>query len=145
MNKIIDSKIKIIKQAKGSIRKLFKYNDIGYMGFGEMYISECKYGEIKGWKKHKEMTCNLILLEGKIKLVICKNHPDTKSKSNFIVHNLTKKNPVRITIPPNYWFGFQGISKENNSLINFSNIIHSDKEVETLDVNKIKYNWMKIL
>ena len=31
--------------------------------------------------------------------------------------------------------------KKKSLVVNFSNIEHSDEEVERLDLDKIKYNW----
>ena len=49
---------------------------------------------------------------------------------------ISKRNYKRITVPPNIWFGFKGIGKENNLVVNLSNIEHSENEVERKEILK---------
>ena len=47
-----------------------------------------------------------------------------------------------ITIPPNYWFGFQCIGNEIGLLANISNEEHRDIESEELTINNIEFDWV---
>ena len=46
-----------------------------------------------------------------------------------------------ISIPPNYWFGFQCISTEAGMLANISNEEHDDLESDQIDIEKILFDW----
>jgi dTDP-4-dehydrorhamnose 3,5-epimerase len=50
-------------------------------------------------------------------------------------------NPARLTVPPGLWFGFKGINSNNSVILNISNIMHDDKEVERKEINEIDYDW----
>jgi dTDP-4-dehydrorhamnose 3,5-epimerase len=54
---------------------------------------------------------------------------------------ISKSNYKRITVPPNIWFGFKGIGKENNLVVNLSNVEHADDEVERKQINELNYQW----
>ena len=139
--KIIYEKLKIINVNKGDVLRGLKSNEIAYNGFGELYFSEVNFGEIKAWKKHKKMIMNLIVPSGKVKFVFFDDRENTLIKKRFEEIIISKINYKRITVPPNIWFGFKGIGKENNLVVNLSNIEHSDDEVERKEINEINYKW----
>jgi len=123
---------------KGNLTKLISISDKNYKGFGELYFSDIKHNQIKGWKKHKKMNMNIFLIEGKIKIVLAK----IKNK-NYIFKEilLTKKNQNHLFLKNNVYFAFQGVSKKTSRLMNFSNIIHDPKETSNIDISEIKYKW----
>ncbi len=120
---------------KGNIYHAMKKSDVGFGGFGEAYFSNIFVNCIKGWKKHSEMTLNLIVPVGEIKFVIY----DEKSKCFFSV-NLSNKNYQRLTVKPNLWLAFQGIS-ESSMLLNIANMEHDPNESETIELTSISYEW----
>ena len=70
MDKVIIRKLNQIKNSDGDIYHVFKKTDKEFKDFGEAYFSFINQGCIKGWKKHKEMTLNLVVPIGKVKFVI---------------------------------------------------------------------------
>ena len=66
MDGVILTKLKQVNHPKGDIFQGMKKSDIGFDGFGEAYFSNINQGEIKGWKRHKEMTLNLIVPTGAV-------------------------------------------------------------------------------
>ena len=76
---VIISPLKIIRVDEGDIYHGMKRVDKGYCGFGEAYFSSINYGETKGWKRHHEMTLNIIVPNGKIQFALF----DDRNKVNF--------------------------------------------------------------
>lgn len=130
--KIIDS-IKI-NHDKGDIFKIITKNDHGFNSFEEVYASRVNYNQIKAWKLHKKMTLNLVVLIGSVKFVFYDNN-------RFSSYIIGEDNYKRIVVPPNIWFGFKGLSKSLNLVINVANLIHHDQEIMREDVNKFPYDW----
>jgi dTDP-4-dehydrorhamnose 3,5-epimerase len=93
-------------------------------------------GAIKGWKRHRAMTCNFVVPSGKIKVVI---YDDRVNIFEEIV--LSPNNYIRLTIPPMVWVGFQGLNENPSLLLNIASIIHDPAEAENKDINTIAYNW----
>ena len=139
--KIIFEKLKIIRVNGGDVLRGLKANEKAYAGFGELYFSEVNFGEIKAWKKHKKMVMNLIVPSGVVKFVFFDDRENSMITTVFQEIVISKNNYRRITVPPNIWFGFKGIGKETNLVVNLSNIEHSDDEVERKEINKINYKW----
>lgn len=136
MDKITLTPLKIIESKKGSVLHGLKLSEESFNGFGEAYFSTLNYGIIKGWKKHNKMILNLIVVIGEIKFVI---YDENKNKFHEFI--LSKKNHSRLTINPGLWVAFKGLSTEN-MLLNIGSIEHDPCEVESINVNKIKFtNW----
>jgi dTDP-4-dehydrorhamnose 3,5-epimerase len=112
-----------------------KKSDSGYAGFGEAYFSTIHKEDIKGWKKHTKMTLNLIVILGEVEFVVY----NQREKSFFIVR-LSKRNYQRLTIKPNLWVAFKGISK-NSILLNIADIEHDPNEAINRELKEIEYGW----
>ncbi len=136
MDRITLTPLKIIESKIGSVLHGLKLSEESFNGFGEAYFSTLNYGIIKGWKKHNRMILNLIVVIGKIKFVVY-----DENKNKFYEFILSKKNHSRLTIKPGLWVAFKGLSTEN-MLLNIASIEHDPNEVESIDLNKIKFtDW----
>ena len=135
MDGIILTPLKQIRTSKGSVLHAMKKSDIGFDGFGETYFSTVNKNDIKGWKKHTEMTLNLVVPVGKMEFVIYndKNH-------NFFNVTISQDNYQRLTISPGFWLAFRGLD-EKNILLNIASIEHDPSESESIDLDKIIYDW----
>ena len=88
---------------QGHILRGIKVSEGGIFIFGEAYFSVLVKDEIRAWKMHNQMTCNLLVPLGNIKFVIGSSHSD------FEEIIIGETNYSRLTIPPGLWFGFQGL------------------------------------
>jgi len=136
MDGVILTPLKQIHHPKGDILHAMKASDVGFDGFGEAYFSTISKGEIKGWKKHTKMTLNLVVPVGKIEFVIYDG-------SEFFSVKLSKKNYQRLTVKPNLWLAFKGLSNEN-VLLNLANMEHVTAESENTALHNINYDWNRL-
>ena len=137
MDGIIITPLEKIYHPKGDILKALKKTDDGFDNFGEAYFSEIHKGEIKGWKKHREMTLNLVVIIGEIKFVIF-----NERSNEFFSINISKSNYKRLTIKPGLFMAFKGINN-HNMVLNIANIEHRPDETLNIDLNQIIYDWKK--
>ena len=138
-SKIQSNKLKIIETEGGDVRHFLKSNENSYNGFGEIYFSFINKDSIKGWKLHTKMTMNLIVPIGEVGFVFFE-----ESSSSFKVYKIGENNYIRLTVPPNIWFGFKGIGLRKNLVVNFSNIIHDPNESKKLKLDQLKFNWNEL-
>jgi dTDP-4-dehydrorhamnose 3,5-epimerase len=87
------------------------------------------------------MTLNIIVPMGEVKFVLFDTRSYSSTNGNFLEILLSFSNYMRLTIPPNIWFGFQGCAPGNSMLLNIANIEHDPSEVDQKDINQIIYNW----
>ena len=59
---------------------------------------------------------------------------------SFFNVKLSKNNYQRLTIKPNLWLAFRGLSTKN-ILLNLASIEHDPNEAVNIELNKIKYEW----
>lgn len=139
------SDLKIIPVDNGRVLHGIKANENTYMGFGEAYFSSIVNGKIKGWKKHLQMTLNLVVPVGAIRFVIFDDRPKSKTYGSFNEVCLGPEIKYsRLTIPPGVWMAFQGIGKDLNLLLNIASIPHDPAEVLQLPLENDQiqnYNW----
>lgn len=138
MDGVVVTPLKKIYHPKGNILHILKKSDKVFQGFGEAYFSIIKYGEIKGWKKHTKMTLNLVVPIGVIEFLIY----DEREKDFFNI-KISQNNYKRLTVKPGLWMAFRGIGKNQNILLNLSNIEHNQNEAVNIDLDKIKHKWSK--
>ncbi len=135
MDGIILTPLNQIHHPKGDIYHAMKKSDDGFDGFGEAYFSTVHKNDIKGWKKHRDMTLNLLVPIGEIKFVVY--NEDLKE---FFSVKISQNNYQRLTIKPNLWLAFKGID-ENSMLLNLASIEHDPNESENMELTSIQYEW----
>jgi dTDP-4-dehydrorhamnose 3,5-epimerase len=129
----------IIETLGGNVMHAMKESDAGYVGFGEAYFSEINSNAIKAWKRHREMTLNLVVPAGKIRFVLFDDREGSNNEFQEII--ISRDNYCRLTVPPMVWMGFQGLSDSVSMLLNMANIKHNSAEVDTKNIKEIEFNW----
>ena len=130
---------KIINVSEGNVLHAFKSSDVGYLGFGEAYFSLINNGAIKAWKRHREMTLNLIVPFGKVRFVLYDNRNLLNTQFQEVI--ISKKNYCRLTIPPMIWVGFQGLYEKESLILNIADIEHDANEVDKKSIDHIVFDW----
>jgi len=94
--------------------------------------------KIKAWKRHKQMTLNLVVPIGKVRFIL---FDDRNHKSEFQEVVLSNNSYNRLTVPPLIWFGFQGLSKSTSLILNIADIVHDPDEIDRKALNEIDFDW----
>jgi dTDP-4-dehydrorhamnose 3,5-epimerase len=136
MSEVQLSDLKIISHPQGDLYHAFKKSDLTFKSFGEAYFSSVNFNEVKGWKKHTQMTLNLVVIVGEMRFVIY-----DETKKSFSEHRLSRGNYKRLTVPPGFWMAFQGVTKGENLLLNIADIEHNPNESVNKNLKEIAYGW----
>ena len=136
---ILVTSLRRIENAGGEVLHGMKQSDVGYTGFGEAYFSWVSFGAVKAWKRHTQMTMNVVVPVGQVRFVFsCVNADGIEE---FRIEEIGVDRYARITVPPGIWFGFQGLHTPQSLLLNIANIPHDPNEVERLALTDINYDW----
>ena len=138
---VILTSLGIIEVEGGNVLHAMKQEDNGFNGFGEAYFSTIEHKVIKGWKRHFEMTLNIVVPIGHIRFVLYDDRDNSKTKGFYQEVSLSRNNYQRLTVPPMIWFAFEGIAKESSLLLNLASIPHRKEEQENLSLDEIGYKW----
>jgi dTDP-4-dehydrorhamnose 3,5-epimerase len=118
----------------GEVLRVLRATEEDFLGFGEAYFSTVHKDKIKGWKKHREVTLNLVVPCGEVQFVL---YDDRIGGTSFGRVNEFVLSPTfykRLTVPPGIWVAFQG-REHQNIVLNVANGIHNPNEIESLPVN----------
>lgn len=133
-NGLFLTKLSRIQNPKGDILHALKCSDKSFSGFGEVYFTEIKKDQIKGWKKHSEMIMNLIVPIGTVKFYVW----DNVNKKGCTA-SIGDENYARLTIPKGNWVAFSGRSNYN-LVLNVGSIEHDPSESQNVDLETFPIN-----
>jgi len=139
VDQILVTLLKRIPLAEGDVLHGMKYNDTGYVDFGEAYFSVINAGAIKAWKRHLRMTLNFVVPIGKVHFVFV----DDQGRVRQELAGADRY--VRLTIPPGIWFGFRGQNDPYSLLMNLADIPHDPAEIQRKGIDEICFDWDKKL
>ena len=134
--------LKHIIVPKGDVFHALKSTDEGYKGFGEVYLSHIKEGEVKGWKRHNRMTLNLVVVAGVIRFVVYDDRKDSETIGQFREYIISPtSNYQRLTVAPGLWLAFQGMGKDVSILMDIIPEPHDPTETDNKELVEIAYNF----
>ena len=136
---VIITHLDVVDTPGGNVMLGMKETSVGYAGFGEAYFSQVHEGAIKAWKRHKNMTLNLVVPLGEIKFVLFDDRDASNTRFQEVI--ISRDSFYRLTVPPMIWVGFQGLSNSESLLLNIANIEHDPSEIDRLEIEKINYDW----
>jgi dTDP-4-dehydrorhamnose 3,5-epimerase len=123
-----------IPHPRGDLLHVMKRSSPGFSDFGEAYLSSILAGEVKGWKRHRKMTLNLVVPVGKVRFVL-------HDEEYFTEIQLGTDNYARLTVEPGLWMAFQGMSEGLSMLLNIADIEHDPTEAENAPLERFPFNW----
>jgi dTDP-4-dehydrorhamnose 3,5-epimerase len=115
-----------IHHPKGDVLHGLKASEDSFNGFGEAYFSHVHMGVTKGWKRHNQMTLNLIVPVGTIEFHL---RSDDGTRGSSI--SLGDARYARLTVPPGVWMAFTGVGEDLNLLLNVASMSHDPGEAVT--------------
>lgn len=110
----------------------------GFKGLGEAYFSRVNPTSVRGWKRHNEMTVNVVVPVGHVRFVVADESGETTSFEHFDLG--PEFTHGRLTIEPGTWFGFMG-GADGGLVLNLSDIVHRPDEADGRDVDSFAYDW----
>ena len=116
------------------VNKIFKE-------FGEIYFSTIYKNAVKGWHLHKESYLNYACIQGEVKLTLFDNREGSKTKNKTQEIILSPLNYSLVTIPPNIWNGFKGLSENESIIANCLTIPHNENEMIRKDPKDKLFNY----
>ena len=140
---VLVTKLKIIRDERGSVMHMLRNDSPVFKKFGEIYFSTINHNFIKAWHLHKETTLNYSCIFGKVKLVLYDNRDKSRTNGEYQELILSPKEHRLITIPKNIWNGFKGLEKNISIVANCLTMPHDEKEMVRKDpFDKLfNYHW----
>lgn len=141
INGVYLTELAVMPHPDGDVLHGIRSDSAGFAGFGEAYFSTIGRGRVKAWKRHRRMTLNIVVPVGEVRFVLHDDRPDSASRGVTEAHDLSRRNYVRLTVPPGVWTGFMGLSDGLNLLLNVADLPHDPEEADRKPVDAIVFDW----
>lgn len=142
INGVYLNSLKKIDAPGGEVFHILKKGDLGYVDFGEVYISSIRSGAIKQWKRHSRMTLNLVVIKGLVRFVVHDDRPFSSTIGSTEEYAIgLPDNYSRLTIAPGLWVAFQGLGPDTNLVLNVADIAHDPEEMDRGDQDLFPFDW----
>ena len=141
---VVVTPLRIIRDDRGAVMHMLRADAPHFKGFGEVYFSAVNPGAVKAWKRHREMTLNLAVVCGCLRLVIYDDRPASPTKG--VVQEIVlgpEETYALVTVPPGLWTGFACVGDSPALMANCATLMHDPAEAENLpaDTDRIAYRW----
>jgi dTDP-4-dehydrorhamnose 3,5-epimerase len=136
-NKMIDgvlvTPLRVFADHRGSVMHMLRADAPHFVSFGEIYFSTVNDGVIKGWRRHTRMIQNVAVPAGRIQFVLYDDRHDSPTRGNTQQILLGPQDTYALlTIQPNIWCAFKGLSEGASVMANCASIGHDPAEGESL-------------
>ncbi|MBI2164997.1 MAG: dTDP-4-dehydrorhamnose 3,5-epimerase family protein [Chloroflexi bacterium] len=137
-----------ITDERGKLAEVFRCDDPFFQKFGQVYITTCYPGIVKGWHYHKVQTDNIAVVKGMAKLVLYDPREDSPTKGEVNEFSMGEDNPLLVSIPPLVLHGSKGYGTEPAFMLNCPTepYRHDDPDEYRVDPfdPQVPYDWFKV-
>jgi dTDP-4-dehydrorhamnose 3,5-epimerase len=130
------TRLSIIPLEAGNVMHAMQRSSVGFAGFGEAYFSWIAPGVTKGWKRHREMTLNLVVPVGLVTFAVVDAEAGVGRR-----YELGPESYGRLTIPPGLWVAFRGCASHQSLVLNIADIEHDPAEADSSLEAPIGFDW----
>ena len=137
--------LKAIPDERGWLVELLRGDWKEYERFGQVYLTTCYPGVVKGWHYHKKQTDHFICIHGMAKVVLYDGREGSPTKGKVNEFFMGEKNLILVKIPPGVMHGFKALGSTPAYIINVPTELYSYKNPDEYrvpcDSDEIPYDW----
>lgn len=138
-------KLKPIPDERGRLMEMLRSDWEEYEKFGQVYVTTCYPGVVKGWHYHKKQTDHFICVHGMAKVVLYDGRENSSTKGRINEFFMGEKNPLLLKIPPLVMHGFKAMGTETAYIINIPTELYNYEKPDEYrlppDTDEIPYDW----
>lgn len=138
MSRAVFTPLRRIPTPGGDVLRALKASEESYQGFGEAYFSSVETGRVKGWRRHRRMTLNLVVPVGEVRFTV---RGDDGAAQAFDLSPDRAESYGRLTVPSGLWMAFGGVGAGLNLVLNVASIEHDPEEADTRPLEAMPWSW----
>jgi len=122
------AKIKVLivhPDERGQLFEIWRADDDGFCGFGQVYMTTAHPGVIKGWHLHRQQTDCFTVIKGKALFALYDARADSPTHGHLQVFVCDERRRMAIVIPPGVYHGFKNIGDEEVWCLNCPNCTYN--------------------
>lgn len=137
--------LKVIPDERGYLMEMLRADDEVYEKFGQLYVTCCNAGVVKGWHYHHRQTDHFVCVYGMAKVVLYDGREGSATHGEVNEFFMGERNPILLKIPPLVMHGFKGVSHDYALIVNCPTEMFDYKQPDEhrlpFDTDEIPYDW----
>lgn len=137
--------LKWLKDDRGSLMEMLRCNDEIFKGFGQVYVTTCKPGVVKGWHYHKKQDDSFITLAGRVRVGLYDAREASPTRGQADEHLMSPDHPFVLQIPRGVLHGFECVGDAEAMVLNVPNMPYDHEHPDEFRVdpfqNDIPLKW----
>lgn len=139
--------LRVIADERGRLMEILRQDDKIFKKFGQVYMTACYPGVVKGWHYHKKQVDHFVCVKGMIKLVLYDPRKNSKTFKEVNEFFLGVHNTLLVQVPAWVYHGFKCVSDEEALVINVPTEPYRYKKPDEYRLpphsKEIPYDWSR--
>jgi len=136
IDRVLLTPLAIIPVAAGDVMHAMRRSDGGFRDFGEAYFTWIEPRATKGWKRHRQMTLNMVVPVGSVAFAVV----DAEARIGRH-YELGPEAYGRLTVPPGLWMAFRGLASLPSLVLNIADQEHDPTEADRAPEEAFAFDW----
>ena len=137
--------LKSIPDERGKLMEILRSDEPIFERLGQVYVTVCRPGVVKGWHYHKVQVDHFVCLQGKAKVVLYDARERSKTHGKINEFIIGWENPLLIKIPTFVYHGFTALGDQEAMILNLPTEVYHYSQPDEFRANpfskEIPYNW----
>jgi dTDP-4-dehydrorhamnose 3,5-epimerase len=135
----------VIPDERGFLMEMLRSDDEIFEKFGQVYVTACYPGVIKGWHYHRKQTDHFTVVKGMAKVVLYDGREDSPTHGEINEFFMGDMNQILLKIPSLVMHGFKAIGTEPAYVINCPTEVYNYEQPDEYrlpyDTTEVPYDW----
>jgi len=114
-------KLVVLPDDRGILFEIWRSDDEGFQGFGQVYVTTAHPGVIKAWHSHKRQTDCFCVIKGEALFALYDGREGSPTRGELQTFRCDENNRLAILIPPEVQHGFKNIGDDEVWCMNCPN------------------------
>jgi len=143
---VLVKKLIVHPDDRGQLFEIWRADDRGFSGFGQVYVTTARPGIIKGWHYHKRQTDCFTVVCGRALFALYDARENSPTHRELQIFHITEDERIAVVIPPGVYHGFKNTGKEDVWCLNCPNRTYNAADPDEYRVDpfdaSIGFDWM---
>lgn len=130
---------------RGELFEIWRTDDEGFCGFGQVYVTTAYPGIIKGWHYHRLQTDCFTVIKGQALFALYDARENSPTHGQLLTFQIGESRRAVVLIPPGVYHGFKNIGEEEVLCLNCPNRTYNAENPDEYRLDpfdpKIGFDW----
>lgn len=137
--------LRVIPDERGFLMEMLRSDDEMFDKFGQLYLTVCYAGVVKGWHYHRVQTDHFVCVRGMAKVVLYDSRENSPTHGEVNEFFMGEQKAILLKIPPLVMHGFKATGDNPAYIINCPTEVYNYKEPDEFrlpfNTEEIPYDW----